>query len=313
MSGSLRRITATYQGWLGALTAPRTLQMLAHVGLARYGIRPRRQSAVAAEPSIPQRNTLPRIIFQTWKTHELPHNYARWSSSFTRLNPHHEHVIWDDHDNREFIRNGFPWFLDYYDRYPKEIFRADMVRYFFLYERGGLYADMDTECLRPLDQFAYSGDVVLGRMGQNPALPHSIPNAMMASSPGQIFWLLVIAMAMELQQNHSSTEEMLHLGPEVMTGPILLKAAYDCYVSSSPDVVAAKTTRVLDMVRNGAAAQAGTIELLPAEAWYPVDWSNAWHQIFRKWMLKERAILAPAEAQRLFPRSRLVTYWTHSW
>ena len=59
--------------------------------------------------------------------------------------------------------------------------RVDAVRYFFLYHFGGLYVEMDAECLRPVAPLFQSGDVWLGRMGSNPAFAHSIPNAIMAS------------------------------------------------------------------------------------------------------------------------------------
>src|SRR5436853_425827 len=89
---------------------------------------------------------IPARIFQTWKSKtDLPPTFARWSRTFKEHNPSFEHQIWDDADNRAFIRDCFPWFLPLYDKYPAEIFRADVVRYFYLYWHGGIYADMDVD------------------------------------------------------------------------------------------------------------------------------------------------------------------------
>ena len=51
------------------------------------------------------------------------------------------------------METKFPEFLDLYDGYNSEIQRADAVRYFLLYEYGGVYADLDFESLQPLDLF----------------------------------------------------------------------------------------------------------------------------------------------------------------
>ena len=37
--------------------------------------------------------------------------------------------------------------------YPEPIMRADAIRYFLLYEYGGVYVYLDFEALRPLDEF----------------------------------------------------------------------------------------------------------------------------------------------------------------
>ena len=41
----------------------------------------------------------------------------------------------------------FPFFLSTFDNFPEPIFRADAARYAYLFLFGGMYVDMDTECL----------------------------------------------------------------------------------------------------------------------------------------------------------------------
>jgi mannosyltransferase OCH1-like enzyme len=150
---------------------------------------------------------IPAIIFQTWKSRTtIPANYAYWRQTIISHCPDYQIILWDDADNRAFIQEHHPWFLTFYDRYPREIFRADIVRLFFLYQYGGIYIDMDTECLAPLDGLRAEGDVVLGRMGWDERFEHSVPNAIMASKPHQAFWLVAIALAFAPSKPRSKAE-----------------------------------------------------------------------------------------------------------
>lgn len=260
------------------------------------------------------RSTIPKIIFQTWKTRgDLPSNYKYWSATFRALNPDYLHVIWDDNDNRNFIVDNFAWFLPFYESYPKEIFRADIIRFFFLFAHGGLYADMDTECLKPLDKTLSQGRIILGRMGHDANHDHSIPNAMMASAPGQLFWLLAISMSIEKIRECKDNGTILGAQPEDLTGPVLLKKAFDYYTTASEAQVRQRAAWVLEQAGLRWNIDYDKITLLRPEAWYPVDWTNYVHRMFRHELLTKRAVLNATKARRLFPNSDLVTYWTHSW
>jgi inositol phosphorylceramide mannosyltransferase catalytic subunit len=258
-------------------------------------------------------DTIPRIIFQTWKTRaQLPANFRHWSATFRGLNPQHTYILWDDVDNREFLLEEFPWFIPYYDGYPREIFRADIVRLFFLFRYGGLYADLDTQCLRSLDPTLERTQLVFGRMGEDPHFEHSVPNALMASAPRQLFWPLAIAMAIE-RFDACGVQGLRSKGPEYLTGPILVKDAVDYYIGSSEQAVRARAAPVLQHLPDPPGVHAGKITLLEPSAWYPLDWNNPVHDVFRRAMLARRFVPSAQQARSLFPNSALVTYWTHSW
>jgi mannosyltransferase OCH1-like enzyme len=123
-------------------------------------------------------------IFQTWKTKDgRPENYAYWRATIVRKNPDFAHVLWDDHDNRRFFADLFSWFLPTYDSFPAEIYRADCTRSFYLHVNGGLYIDLDSECLTPLRKYIDDPGVLLGRMGPYPEFTHAIANAILGSRP----------------------------------------------------------------------------------------------------------------------------------
>ncbi|MEO6080231.1 MAG: glycosyltransferase [Steroidobacteraceae bacterium] len=257
---------------------------------------------------------IPRLIFQTWKTRtQLPANYMHWSASFQQVHPEYRHVLWGDSENRAFITREFPWFLPFYDAYPREIFRADMVRPFFLFHYGGVYSDLDTECLRPLDEVLGRGDVVLGTMGEDASAGDCIPNAMMASAPRQLFWMLVITMAIEKLREFNDPAAVSIAGPEKISGPVLLKAAVEYYRHSTQLDVRRRCAWVLQQLAPAVHAEAGEVVLLAASNWYPINWINPLHQIFRRRMLRRRFLPNRRLVRLLFPKASLITYWTHSW
>jgi len=263
----------------------------------------------------PRDPLIPSVVFQTWKSRtDLPSNYKAWRSSFQRINPQFLFPLWDDSDNRNFIERNFPWFLSFYDSYPQEIYRADAVRPFFLYYYGGFYADMDTECLRPLDDLRARSDVLLGRMGFDADFEHSIPNAIMASRPRQLFWLLVIKMMMDEFKNISAPSDFLRLGPEFFTGPILLKRAVERYTRASSETWL-EVKPVVDLIGPDltVGTQAGKVTLLGSDEWYAMDWTNPIHWMLRRDILTNRQPLDGDTARDLFKNSTMVTYWSHTW
>lgn len=191
---------------------------------------------------------IPNIIFQTWKScTSIPDNYRYWMSSIKKYNPNYQHILWDDELNRAFIKKEFSWFIKYYDAYPAEIYRADVIRFFFLFRYRGIYIDMDTECLRSLDEIRSFGGIVLGRMGQDKDFSDSVPNAIMASEPGQIFWLLAISMSTE-KINEYLTDTNVVAGPESFTGPGLLKRAVDFYQYHRYEDIKARCQWVIELI-----------------------------------------------------------------
>lgn len=97
---------------------------------------------------------VPRLIFLTWKVRQIPRAVQRCVESFQRRNPHWTVVIMSDADCLKWLAAKRPADLAWYEALPKGILRADAMRLLWLHEMGGIYADIDVECLRPLDGLA---------------------------------------------------------------------------------------------------------------------------------------------------------------
>uniref|UniRef100_A0A7S1ZRA7 Alpha 1,4-glycosyltransferase domain-containing protein n=2 Tax=Ditylum brightwellii TaxID=49249 RepID=A0A7S1ZRA7_9STRA len=99
---------------------------------------------------------IPKIIHQSYKSLEtLPKEWADTPSRWKKLHPSYEYKFWSDDDNRNLIKNHYPWFLETYDSYPAPISRADAARYFAVMHYGGIYADMDVLPIRTVDPLLY--------------------------------------------------------------------------------------------------------------------------------------------------------------
>ena len=170
--------------------------------------------------------TVPQLIHQTWKSEKIPKRYAKYVASWLRVNRDWKYSFTTNEMNRELIAKRFPEFLKIYDGYRSDIQRADFVRYFLLYEFGGVYADIDFEALKPL-QGALAGHSCI--VGQEPYehahvlydLRRLICNAVMVSCRHHPFWLAVF-------QELIVRKEIITVRA---TGPKMLSAALEQYES----------------------------------------------------------------------------------
>jgi mannosyltransferase OCH1-like enzyme len=256
-----------------------------------------------------------KVLHQTWKTKAVPPYFSAWHESFRVCNPQLELRLYDDADNRRIVSETLPQLLPLYDSFPREIFRVDFARALYLFRDGGLYADLDFQCLQPLTPiFDGKFKLVLGSMGTDSTHPHSIPNAMMASAPREIFWLGYLA-AMDHAWTARRSEAGIERRPEAVTGPIVLRSTVQQYLAQPAALKAQVETFVAKwkLPVDLAAVSQSSLTLLPGHVWYPLNWIDAIHDMFIREMLKEKKIIPLEEARRMFPKSLAVTYWAHSW
>ena len=146
---------------------------------------------------------IPKLIHQTAKTAELPECCRAMRDRLVALHPDWTYKLWTDADNLAFVKAEFPDFLHVYVGLPKNIMRADVIRYLLMYRLGGLYLDTDYEMLRP---FAFGDqEIVLPREHDGAADGTSVlvGNSIFASRPGHPFWRAVID---ELQRRPPTAE-----------------------------------------------------------------------------------------------------------
>jgi len=162
------------------------------------------------------RNSIPKIIHQT-----APGDISRWhpiwaqcQESWKRNFPDYEYKLWTDEDLDEFMESCHPDYYRMYKNYNLNIKRIDAARYFILKEYGGIYADMDFECIRrfdhllPIDKVSVAESAYEGEKFQN---------ALMISPRGHPFWNKVID---HLVKNQHEPHVFYATGPQVIVNVI---------------------------------------------------------------------------------------------
>src|ERR1700722_4383767 len=100
------------------------------------------------------KTNVPKIIWQTYKTHKIPDKWTSSPTSLKKLHPDWQYYLMDDQENRQFVIDYYPQYINLYDRLGKEIkpiCQVDMVRILYLHKHGGLYIDLDYKALKPFD------------------------------------------------------------------------------------------------------------------------------------------------------------------
>ena len=135
--------------------------------------------------------SVPRLLHQF-----APSNRSAWKAvwlasqpSWAQQFPDFEYRLWTDEDLHDFIARRFPAFLPTYLGYAHAINRVDTARYFVLYELGGIYADLDIECLQ---NFAHELSAGVVSVAESPFLTERFQNALMSSAPRHPFWKIVL-------------------------------------------------------------------------------------------------------------------------
>ena len=135
-------------------------------------------------------------------------------------------MLWTDRGCRKFIKTNYPGFLKLYDAYDAQIKRVDAFRYFLLHHYGGLYVDIDFECLKPFDALVTMESNCI--LGLEPALHAErlynkkplVCNAIMASPAKHRFWKHVFGTLINCKHKKDVLDA---------TGPAMLAKALDGY------------------------------------------------------------------------------------
>jgi len=255
---------------------------------------------------------IPKLIHQTWKSKiDIPDNFKFWSESFINLNPEYEYKIYDDYDNLVLIETYAEGLVEVYKSFQLEIYRVDFVRAIYLHFIGGIYADMDCQCLTSLSKLNSINKAVFCSMGDDLEFEHSIPNAMMASIKGHAFWIFYLYKIVTIQKNILNNN-LSPLAPEFLTGPVMLKESIRDYQLISKADKSTITTFYKKYFKSSNLIWED-LYILPSNTWFPLNWNDLNQQKFRQKILNENILFTVKEAKEIFPNSDAITYWTHTW
>ncbi len=119
---------------------------------------------------------IPKIIHQIWVGGEIPSWFDAWRQSWVMMHPDWDYRLWTDESVREFPVTS----TDIYNKTASAGPKSDILRYAVLEKYGGVYIDVDFECLQPLDTLHGMGSLYAGFLDCKPAI---ISGALLGAAP----------------------------------------------------------------------------------------------------------------------------------
>lgn len=102
---------------------------------------------------------IPKIIHQIWiGPKEFPQKYKTLATSWLKHHPDWKYMLWDNESIKQLKLVN----QDLFDAADNWGEKSDIARYEILYRFGGLYVDVDFECLKPFDVLHHCYDFYCG-------------------------------------------------------------------------------------------------------------------------------------------------------
>lgn len=161
---------------------------------------------------------IPKIIHQTAPADESkwPPTWKLCQKTWKEKFPSWEYKFWNDEDLENLIKEDYSWFYPTYKGYDQQIKRVDAARCFMLHKYGGMYADMDYECINNFEHLLPGDKVSIAESpykndGREDTETHQ--NALMISPKGHPFWERVFEV---LEEKKNDNVVVYATGPYVI-------------------------------------------------------------------------------------------------
>ena len=216
--------------------------------------------------------------------------FNQWRQTCLDLHPAPawKHTLWDLVSMRQLVQNEFAWMLPQYDAIDVDIKRTDLARLLILIHHGGVYVDIDFECLRPFDNDLVdpsTWQVVLSEHQTNLPQDHKLqgrelPNAFMASVPHHpLIWVIAVEVL---------RRDALNPGGYVthVTGPHVFSEIVFGYLNEFPT---------------------STVHILPIDVLFPV------YCLDKEDMRKDAECVVNNNCAEVYDKSLAVHHYAASW
>jgi mannosyltransferase OCH1-like enzyme len=226
---------------------------------------------------------IPKIIHQTWKTAEIPAEWKAYPQTWKDHHPGWTYRLWTDEDFLPFVREHFPEFQQTFTAYSYQIQRVDAIRYLILHKFGGVYVDMDIECLRPLDDLLAGREFALAAEPRLHAewigMEKLLCNAFMASVPGHPFLVGIID-----ELKHGNPKITLHSEVLSTTGPAMVTRVANalsldqrCVLNSQTVYPLASNSQEMELLRKQSEQRDSIKKKALENGAYAIHyWANTW-------------------------------------
>ena len=190
---------------------------------------------------------IPAVLHQMWAGPGVPLQFEDWTASWAMRMPQLQRKFYTDADLPAVVKKYTPQFYEQWSAFHRPVEKADFARYVLLYGEGGVYADLDVELIKPLDDFLGGfAPVVLPLELKCELVPAKhfwnsrgrisrgfLGQSIMLSAKGQRVWLQL--MEYLIQHYEKDGYETFNTGPDGVTE----------FFNSSPDMCKAHGVRAV--------------------------------------------------------------------
>ncbi|MCF7852605.1 MAG: hypothetical protein K9M07_05130 [Simkaniaceae bacterium] len=172
---------------------------------------------------------IPKIIHQIWIGGALPEKYQWMTATWKEKHPDWTYILWTD-DKVKYLDLVN---RDQFDQAPNYGAKADILRYELLERYGGVYIDIDYECLKPFDQLHYENEFYACALSQS-----EVANAIIGCIPHHPILKQCIDRVKGVKFDEIDNQSIIkYVGPKMLTHCIF---RYWCQYRKSPITVFSK-------------------------------------------------------------------------
>jgi hypothetical protein len=173
---------------------------------------------------------IPKKIYQSWKTKEVPEQFKANVQKLKELNPDYEYYLYDDDDCRQYLKKNYsPLHAFLFDNLIHGAFKCDFWRYAILAKEGGIYIDLDDVPVVPFDEIIGKNDTfvsIVDRKNVRSIGPCGIYQAFLACSPDNSIMKISLDISF---YNLINQKQITGTGPLDITGPVVVGRALNLH------------------------------------------------------------------------------------
>ena len=194
----------------------------------------------------PKGESVPKQILQTYKSIDKVPSFV--IDNIKKDNPDWDYIFFDDKDVEEFLKKEYhPQILDKFLSFKRGAHKADLFRLCWLYKNGGVYVDIDTHLLKPIDEIIMGKDLIIPLTIVN-GKRRRLLNCFMVAKKGDPFILKCIKSIMKITQKELSMHYCMIL--RVMQETLEGEYEYEFYEKPTSDLFGKKTWHIYDKMDN---------------------------------------------------------------
>jgi inositol phosphorylceramide mannosyltransferase catalytic subunit len=170
---------------------------------------------------------IPKMIHRIWISAErIPSQYLEYGESWRFYHPDWTCLVWTQHNLPPMIN-----FDEFHDS-SNVAQKADILRYEVMHAYGGLYVDMDFECLRPIEALVSTLECFVGEEE-----PGRIGNALIGCTAGHPFMRRLLHRLPASIKRHASQWPPAQTGPRYFTACARIRGGWDPVITVfSPEI-----------------------------------------------------------------------------